>query len=222
MGQVSRPLIALLVATVAFFALWIVALKPSSSTTSGSSGLGAYQSAINKAHQAVAVSAAGNAAAAGETTSTPAVTTAPATKAPAAPATSAPAATATKTRPVAKPVAAVTKPAHAITAAARLRLVSRALQTHKVLALLFYNPAAVDDNAVKQELAAVPTHRGRVVKLAVPISELSSYTAVTTQVPVNLSPTLVLVDPSGQASTIVGFADRFEIAQRVLDALAVR
>ena len=53
----SRSLIALLIGTVAFFALWVVALKPGSSKTgSGSQGLGQYQSAINKAHQAVATS----------------------------------------------------------------------------------------------------------------------------------------------------------------------
>jgi hypothetical protein len=44
---------------------------------------------------------------------------------------------------------------------------------------------------------------------------------VTNQVPVNESPTLVLIDAQRHASTIVGFADRFEIAHRVADALAV-
>src|SRR5205823_13532782 len=57
MDNVSRPLIALLVGSVAFFAVWMVALKPSSSP-SGSSGGGssANHSAVAKAHQAVATS----------------------------------------------------------------------------------------------------------------------------------------------------------------------
>jgi hypothetical protein len=97
--------------------------------------------------------------------------------------------------------------------------VARALAVGKVLALLFYNPAATDDRAVRQELAAVPAHAGRVLKLALPLSQLASYSTVTQQVPVTVSPTLVLVDHQRQASTIVGFADRFEIAQRVADAL---
>ena len=47
-------MIAFLVATLAGFGLWYVELKPSSSTSGGGSqGVGAYQSAINKAHQAV-------------------------------------------------------------------------------------------------------------------------------------------------------------------------
>jgi hypothetical protein len=97
--------------------------------------------------------------------------------------------------------------------------VAHALQTGKVLALLFYNPAATDDRAVKQELAAVPTHSGKVVKIAVPVNRLAQYGVITNQVQVQVSPTLVLIDKSRQASTIVGFADRFEIAQRVADAL---
>jgi hypothetical protein len=101
----------------------------------------------------------------------------------------------------------------------RLDAVSRALAEHKVLALLFYNPAAADDQAVRQELAAVPARGPTVFKLAVPLNELTRYSVVTSQVPVNVAPTLVLIDRRRQASTIVGFADRFEIEQRVLDAL---
>jgi hypothetical protein len=103
----------------------------------------------------------------------------------------------------------------------RLDVVGRALKANKVVALLFYNPLAADDKAVKAELALVPVHGGRVVKLAVPLSELARYTVVTNQVPVSVSPTLVLIDPDQQAATIVGFSDRFEIAQRVSDALRV-
>jgi hypothetical protein len=91
-----------------------------------------------------------------------------------------------------------------------------------VLALLFYNPAAADDRAVARELRTIPVRGGRVFRLAVPISELSSYGPITNQVPVTTSPTLLLVDRARSASTIVGYASAFEIAQRVSDALAVR
>jgi hypothetical protein len=195
MPHVSRPLIGVLVATVVFFALWVVALKPSSSGTSGNSGLGQYQSAINAAK---AAAAANNTA----------VTT------PAAAATTPAAAAA------AKPAAAVA-PAHVSTPTQRLNVVDRALVRHNVLALLFYNPAAPDDQAVRQELRAIPTSGGRVVKLAVPLKELSSYPVVTSQVLVQGSPTLVIVDRSARAFTLVGFADGFEIAHRVRDALGM-
>ena len=68
----------------------------------------------------------------------------------------------------------------------------------------------------------MPTHSGRVVKLAIPLNELPSYTAVTQQVPVNVSPTLVVIARNGRAGEIVGFADKVEITQRVADALATR
>jgi hypothetical protein len=236
MDNVSRPLIALLVATVAFFALWIVALKPSSSTSS--SNPGAYRSAIKAAHQAVSASggahpgttptalasAPGSAPSAAATShsgsgaSTPTAST-PATTTPGA-ATPGTATTAT----VAGRATGVTVVRKHDSPATRHRLnaVTAALENRRVLALLFYNPAATDDRAVKRELATVPTHHLSVVSLAVPINELARYPVVTTQVPVNESPTLVLIDARRQASTIVGFADRFEIAQRVQDALAIK
>lgn len=205
MDRVSRPLIGLLVATVAVFALWIIALKPSSSSNSSSGGpsTSALQSAIASAHQAVTTS--NNA---GARDGAP-VTTTPATSA-------TPAATQAQTAAAEATIKLANATNH------RVGVVTAALRAHKVLALLFYNPAATDDLAVKQELKTVPTHGRRVVKLAAPVGELARYAVVSNQIPVSFSPTLVLIDRSGRASTIVGFADRFEIAQRVTDALATR
>jgi hypothetical protein len=203
MANVPRPLIALLVATVAFAALWVVALKPSSSSSGGSHGAGTYQSAVTKAHQAVAISNQASAAHGGTVATSPAVTPQPSAAAPPKPAV----------RHLARLSPSGTH---------RLNVVERALSAHKVIALLFYNPAAADDQAVKKELGAVPAHGGAVVKLAVPLSELSRYGVVANQVPVSTSPTLVLIDRKQRATTIVGFADGFEISQRVADALAAR
>jgi hypothetical protein len=227
-------LIALLAATVLMAALWFVALKPSGSSGPGSGGKtsAGYPADIAAAHRAVQTSAADNArsgadpasgpptpaqastggAAASTASSTAHVSTTPAAKTKHA----------TKATHSAARSARTAEAAHRVTAGARLSTVQRAMRTHKVVAMLFYNPAAADDQAVKQELAAVPTHRGRVVKLVVPLSEIANYTAVTEQVPVNFSPTLVLVASNGQADEIVGFSDQFEIAQRVDDALAVK
>jgi hypothetical protein len=211
MDHVSRPLIALLVGTVAFFAVWLVALKPSSSTsTGGSPALGGYQSAIDKAHRAVAVSSAAGVAHGGTLATTPTSTAA------GAPAARTPTSAARPARPA--PVTARVSPA----TGRRLSSVQVALRAGKVIALLFYNPAAADDRAVRRELAAVPGHGARVLTLAVPLSELARYTIVTNQVPVDGSPTLVVIDHAHKATTVVGFADRFEIAQRVADALATK
>lgn len=272
MPQVSRPLIALLIATVAFFALWLLALQPSSSSTGGgkSGGLGQYQGAINAA-KATAAAQDRAAAANGTTVARPpspsrtathsaATKASPATKATTAtkatPATKTASATKTATKtPSANHSAASAKPAHttalakpkhtttpaklatthakphsapvaskptsATTPAERRNVVDRALAAHKVLALLFYNPAAPDDQAVRHELSSIPTSGGRVVKLAVPLSELAHYPVITNQVLVQTSPTLVIIDRSAQAFTLVGYADEFTIAHRVGDALSM-
>ncbi|HUA44788.1 MAG TPA: hypothetical protein VMA77_06155 [Solirubrobacteraceae bacterium] len=220
-----KPLIGLLVATVVFFALWIVALKPGSSTSGGSpDGLGQYQSAINKAHQAVATSNAANAklGAPVTTVNSPAPTTVKAAPA-AKPAVKAPAATVTPAKPAAKATAAkvVAKPA-APSAAAEVKSLENAVAAHKVVVVLFYNPAAADDQAMKHEVASVPTHGGQVAKFTVPVAELAQFQAITAQVPVVTAPTLVVIDPTRQAAMLTGFASQLEINQRVADALAVK
>ncbi len=247
MANVSRPLMALLAVTVAFFALWIVALKPHTAGTSGTTqqpGVGSYSKDINAAKN-VAKVVAGNtarqgAAEAGRPTSTSSVTSAGAASGPGKHAATAqrphtsqahkavgPAQTRSavhKSSAVRKSSAghraahAVANPGVAATAAGRLAAVERALAQRKVLALLFYNPAAPDDQAVKNELASIPTRRGEVVKLAIPLSELPSYAGLTAQVPVNFSPTLVVVNRKYQAVEQAGFADTFAIAQLIDDA----
>jgi hypothetical protein len=221
----SRSLIALLIGTVAFFALWLVALKPGGSGKSGSSsqGLGQYQSAINKAHQAVATSNASNAASGNDGTASSTSTTA-ASGGASSTTSSNPTQPATQGSTATQPghPARAAKRVHTHAAMVRLSTVKGAMAKHKVVAMLFYNPLAADDAAVKNELASVPTHHGRVVKLTIPLSEASNFTAVTQQVPVNFSPTLVLIAPNGQAGEIVGFSDQLEIAQRVDDALTTR
>jgi hypothetical protein len=225
----SRSLIALLVGTVAFFALWIVALKPggsSNSTSTQSQGL--YQSAINKAHQAVQTSNGSNAAS-GNVTSGGASAAGTATNGTATAShgtTAAKSATQSRRATASKPAASHrTAPGTGRRSAAavnRFSTVQQAVRKHKVVAILFYNPAGPDDQAVKRELASISTNHGQVVKLTIPLGEASNYTAVTQQVPLNFSPTLVLIARNGDAGEIVGFSDRFEIAQRVIDALATK
>jgi hypothetical protein len=179
MASLPRPLLAVLVAAVAFFAVWTFALKPSSSSSN----------------------------------------------APVAPVATVvhPAA-----HPAAKPAARV-KPAHIAAkptvvhhAVSALATLTAALKAHKVVALLFYNPAGSDDLADRQVLGTISTHRGQVVKLAVPVDQLARYSTITNQVPVTTSPTLIVIDRQHHASTLVGFADPLEFSQLVASALAVK
>jgi hypothetical protein len=223
----SRSLIALLVGTVAFFALWVVALKPGgSSSNGGSQGLGQYQSAINKAHQAVQTSNAGNAASGNDGTSSSAATSASrgasasssTSSSTGSHSSSATTHAASGSHAARKPVVHLTPKVatHNHAALARLSTVQHALSAHKIVIMLFYNPKAADDQLVKQELSGVSSARN-VVKLTIPLSESANFTPVTQQVPVNFSPTVVLIAPSGQAQEIAGLSDRFVIAQHVRD-----
>jgi hypothetical protein len=211
MSNVSKPILGLLLSAVVLFAMVMVVFKPHSSTSS-SQGAGAYQSAINQAHQAVKTSNAANARLGAPVSTTPA--SSPAHRA---------AAHASSASRAAKPVkhVAASKPAPAGTAQAQVAEVERAITQHKVVGLLFYNPSAADDAAVKTELAKAATKPG-VVKVAVPVSKVSSFPMITNTVPVTSTPTLVVIDRAGNASTIGGFADRFEIAQRLNDALSAK
>jgi hypothetical protein len=209
MNSVSKPLLGVLLAAVALFAGVFVFFKGHSASTGGTPNSGVYQSAIGQAKQAVKTSNAANAALGAPVSTTP-------VKAPSHPA----AAKTTGWAPAhtAQHVAPAPKPAPTAQAQGQVNQVEDAVSDHKVVGLLFYNPAATDDQAVKGELAAAATRPG-VVKVAVPVSAISKFTMLTNTVPVTSSPTLILIDRGGNASTITGFADRFEIAQR-LNALA--
>jgi hypothetical protein len=192
MANLPRPLIGLLVATIAFFAVWTVALRPSSSggpvaSSSHAAPAGTPSMPAASAHADAAAAASHGA------TATPA--------------------SATKAKPVVK---------HTVTPQQRQSTIKTALNKHRVVAILFFNPAAADDRAVKHELDAIPARGGKVVKLAVPLSELSRYPVITNQVQVTESPTLVLIDGQHKADMLTGFLDQLELSQRVSDALAVK
>jgi hypothetical protein len=122
-----------------------------------------------------------------------------------------------KAKPAAKPAVK-----HTVSPQQRQALIANGLSHHKVLAILFFNPAAADDQAVKHELAEIPARGGKVIKLAVPLSEITRYPVITSQVQVTEAPTLVLIDGHRKADLLTGYLDQFELSQRVSDAVAVK
>jgi hypothetical protein len=237
MGSVPRPLIAVLGVLVVFAALWMVTLKKTfTGGGNGSSNPGAYQSAINQARGVQAI-VNGAASRDGGTPGQSALPQSPpAQTTPATPPSTTPATTPTApVTPLAKQhagtstIGAAAAGSHAVASVppapkahsglTGFALVSHALDQHRVLALLFYNPAAADDRAVHSEMSLIPTQGGKVVKLAVPLKDLGAYAGLLNQVPVNFSPTLVVINRDRQAEEIAGFADSFEIVRRVAAAL---
>ncbi len=185
-GPVPRPLIAVLAVTALFFALWTVALKRTLTGSGASSKTGpsvpALQSAINKARglQSVVNSAS---AKAGGTATQSAAHDEP--ERPAHPHQPGHDNSEEQLHAERQARAGLHWPRQAqrhrrappprrslpqsISQPTDVALVAQALKAHKVVALLVYNPAAADDRAVNSELKSIPTLRGKVVKLTVPV-----------------------------------------------------
>jgi hypothetical protein len=105
---------------------------------------------------------------------------------------------------------------------AHLREVKAAVRHHKAVAIAFVDPNTADARAVAREVAHVSSFHGRALALSAPLARLSDYAFITNNVEVTVAPTVVIVDLHRKATTIVGFADRGEIQQRLADALAAK
>jgi len=231
MSQVSRPVLIVLLVTVAFAGVWLVALRPKSDDSG--SGSGAAKSSapdapgvkgltksIAKAKGAVKVSQDNAAkvgaadAATGGGAAAPSTGSASASSSPSSSASGSASVPAGKLHAVAGKVSAAT--------ARNVAAVDRGLRQRKVVALLFYNPRSSDDAAVRREFARLSTRGGRVVLVASPLAALSSFGAVTQKVQVTEASSVIVFDHKGKASAIVGFTTDAEMSQRISDALATK
>ena len=99
------------------------------------------------------------------------------------------------------------------------RPVSRALDAHKVVVLLFWNPRAVDDRSVRKAVAGVSRRGGKVAVFTDRLKHLARYTKITAAANVVQTPTLIVVDRKGQAQMATGYMDSVSVDQHVVDAL---
>jgi hypothetical protein len=97
--------------------------------------------------------------------------------------------------------------------------VGKAIRQNKVLVLLFWNKRSADDQAVHAALAHVDRWHGRVAVQSASIKKISKYGRIARGVDVEQSPTVVVVDRSLRATTLVGYVDSDTIDQAVVDAL---
>lgn len=231
MSQISPPIRILLVCAVAFMAAWMLFLRPSTETGDPAAeapvpaatakpveaGGEKSQSIAGKA-----VEAANNATAATDArveriadgTETASDATAAANAQPAT-------GTATATTPATgaeKPAVKPAKPAKAAAGGLPLR-VMRAIGDRKVIVLLFWNPKAADDRAVRKALTGIDRHDHKVLAHATNIKKISSYQQITRGANVEQSPTIVVIDRDRTVQTLVGYVDRTSIDQAVADAL---
>ena len=77
--------------------------------------------------------------------------------------------------------------------------------------VLFWDPAGSDDRHVRQAVQQINTREGTVKVHAYEISEVGKYTALTQDVAVNVSPTLIILSPKLDAWRITGYTDTAEI-----------
>jgi hypothetical protein len=96
--------------------------------------------------------------------------------------------------------------------------VQSALNAHKVVVLLFWNPKGADDQSVKQALGSVSKHNGDVAVFSDTSRNFSRYVKITAQTNLTRTPTLVVVNRQGNAQVATGYLDRDSVEQYVVDA----
>jgi hypothetical protein len=232
MTQISRPFQVLLVVFVAFVAVWFAALRNHNATTGGGGSSASVSEparpAVTKVHAATAHTATAHTAHAttvhkttahtttvhrsggGASTVHRTVTRTTVVKhaAPASPASA-------QVKATPKPAS---KPAPAKSASPQAQVESE-LQAGKTVLILFWNPHGAEDAAVRGELPAVQHKLGG--KIAVHYAragQVGQYGTVTHSVQVNQTPTLLIVNPHGQARVLTGLTDAFAIEQAIRES----
>jgi hypothetical protein len=218
--ELSRPYQILLGVVLACALVWFVALRPSGSSSGSNAAthptptatssapthgtkLPFFGSAVSRAQQVVRQSQGEAARESGDPSAgQPSKPTQPAQPTPSAQ-PAAPAAT-VPTNP--HPSAVVRVPGAADPAT-----------NGQVFLLLFYKPGSADDDAVRSELAGIGTQGGQIVKRAVPLADLYRYRAITGQLAITQSPTLLVISKNG-VQEMTGLVASENITQAIYDA----
>jgi hypothetical protein len=89
----------------------------------------------------------------------------------------------------------------------------------KVVLLLFWNPHSSDDTAVNGQVQAVAhSLHGRVAVHTALAAQLQSFGSITRDIQIYSTPTLLIVNPKGQVTTLTGYTDAYAIEQAVAEA----
>jgi len=99
--------------------------------------------------------------------------------------------------------------------------VERQLSHNRTVLILFWNPKGAEDRAVRAQLPKVAHALGATVAVHYSLPHaVAEYGKFTNAVQVNQTPTILLVNPHGQATTLTGFLDAYAIEQAVAEARA--
>jgi hypothetical protein len=97
--------------------------------------------------------------------------------------------------------------------------VAAELHQGKVVLLLFWNPRSSDDSAVHRQVQAV-AHKlgGRVAVHTAAAGQVGSFGSITRDIQVYQTPTLLIVNPHGQVTTVTGYTDAYSLEQTIREA----
>jgi hypothetical protein len=96
--------------------------------------------------------------------------------------------------------------------------VAKALDAKKTVVVLFWNKSGVEDRSVKNSVDRLPRRGGKTAVFTDKVTNLSNYTRVTAAASVNQTPSMVIVNPKGQAEVLNGYYDFQTIRQFVRNA----
>jgi hypothetical protein len=230
-SQVSLPMRIALVATLAFCAIWFVALRPKppaveptptptptatpASPSAAKSAPGRAAGAANEAVGRSQQSAAAHEGAAG-------AVGAPSAAKPATPAASPATAGKTAGAEAAKPAAPVDLKAAGPDVSNAARGIIGDLAHGKVVVLLFWDSRLSDDREVHSAVAGLRRRGGKVAVHIAPIAHLARYEPITRGVPVVTSPTVLIIDRAGHGRAVGGLTVPSELEELVGKALKVK
>jgi hypothetical protein len=119
--------------------------------------------------------------------------------------------------PRAQSGSAAAAPSHS--APAMQSVVAGELKQGKVVLVLFWNPHSSDDAAVAGQLRAAAHKLGHSVALHTALArQVDSFGSITRDIQVYQTPTLLIVNPHGQVTTVTGYTDAYSIEQAVAEA----
>lgn len=85
--------------------------------------------------------------------------------------------------------------------------------------LLFWNPRSSDDAAVDRQVRAAVHKLGRGVAVhTARAGQVNSFGSITRDIQLYQTPTLLVVNPHHQVTTLTGYTDAFAIEQAVAEA----
>jgi hypothetical protein len=95
--------------------------------------------------------------------------------------------------------------------------VARAVAEHKKVVILFHNPEALDDSAMRRDVGALARRTDALV-LSDHVDAVDRYGKMVEDLGVSQTPSVVLIDRTGEARLIEGYVDTETLAQAVADA----